>query len=502
MFQTPVNILSRTLFVVLAFLPTLTIFAQLPTLIAPHVNEFSPDVVDDYDGSEELILGGKMLSNDSIRVAGNTAPSESSRLHWPVAVPKQLPVDDYQEMRFDNKKNSGNGGNSENNNDGDGWEDEKPPRPRKKQPKRLPNPDNGAFAPRTLESEETLYESGAYDDVDAEDWDPSGEIPRDMPEHQFLANEFIPVEGGVYDESTLRAMSLAGYTGIDDFEVPSVPGIYDGCDGAPVVAAHAPSLLDNLSINLGVTGFKNQLDRGRDGNFGFVEGFNWSTPITPLSTVMGQFGFRSTQTALTGSADERNHRTQYYITAGIFRRNLCSPFQGGVAYDWYQDNHAGKVKLEQLRMELSYRTMGQYEYGFLGGFGLNKARNEWIDTHFVDDARAPYLAAGCYYTFFVRKNFLSGGIGLLNLGMSEYGDTIFGGKFELPINDRLEMNTAFTMMIPGEGNAHGGREKESWSLGIEFIYRFRGGALCKQHNPCRPMFDVADNGTLLPRVGR
>lgn len=332
-------------------------------------------------------------------------------------------------------------------------------------------------------------------------WSPADEIPDGMVSGA-TTDGFVPQEGMVYDAATLAALAEAGIPldGLNGAYIEPEDGMIDGTPCPPV----AGSIFDNLSVSLGATGFKNQTDLGRNANFGFLEGFNVSYPLTPHATVCGQFGFKAIQSNLTGSPEGRNNRAQYFITAGVFRRSQVWPIQGGIAYDWYQDNYAGNVKLEQLRAEVSYRTRTQrYEYGFAGAFGTTKTSNRWTGIHFPasPDAQTPYLAAACHYSVFARKNLMCGGTGQFNLGATEYGDVLFGGKFEMPFNDKLEMKTGFQMMIPTEGNARGGQEKESWSIGVEFVYRFRGGGLSKLYNPFRPLFDVADNSTLLPRVG-
>ncbi|HBT78475.1 MAG TPA: hypothetical protein DEB39_16460 [Planctomycetaceae bacterium] len=426
----------------------------------------------------------------------------------PVAKPRQLPGGNYREM-----VSKGTAGRLD------------PPMPPKTGTKRLPDTEDRPFSPRIVESDETSYITNDTEEEQEEgrdeQWDPADEIPKgllsgdtrfdgNVPEvfhseafqsEVFPSDEFMPQEGAVYDAATLSLLSMGGLNGAhwngahwNGAGLPSDETVYEACPRS--------SLLDNLSINLGVTGFKNQIDLGQGGNFGFAEGFNWAAPITPLSTVSGQFGFRSQQTTFTGSEKNASSRTQYYITAGIFRRGEHTRFQGGIAYDWFQDNDADKVKLEQLRTELSYRTRGPYEFGFLGGIGVNKVHNRWVERYFRRDHREPYLAAACYYSFFGRKNFACGGTGMIDFGFTEYGDSLLGGKFELPINDKLEMKTGFTLMIPKAGGLDRDREKESWNLGIAFIYHFRGGAFYKQQNPFRPMFDVADPGSFFPRIGR
>ncbi|MDR3111051.1 MAG: hypothetical protein LBU65_15385 [Planctomycetaceae bacterium] len=352
-----------------------------------------------------------------------------------------------------------------------------------------------------------------------DNWTPmTNEQTRRMLRNIVGDDGFIPVEGAIYDEQTLAMLQQMPVQSVNGMNAQPLAeqlmsgGVYtQSTVGNPAFGyqtnGYAPlmsggrggAFLQNLTINMGAAGFASELDGAANANFGFSEGFNWSGPVTPLSTLSGQFGFQSLQSNFTGSTQTKNHRTQYMFTTGLFLRSQHKPLQMGVVYDWLQDNYAGKYRVEQIRTELSYKTYGQYEYGFLGGFGTKTDSNAW--TTYIQTGKSK-IAAASYYMFFVRKNLLIGGIGRLEFGMSEYGDTLFGGKIELPINDKVELNTTFRMSIPKEGRGGNGFQKESWNVGLNFVYHFKGGVLNKQQNPLRPMFDVVDNGSVLQRVVR
>ncbi|MEL7337961.1 MAG: DUF6666 family protein, partial [Planctomycetota bacterium] len=59
-------------------------------------------------------------------------------------------------------------------------------------------------------------------------------------------------------------------------------------------------------------------------------------------------------------------------------------------------------------------------------------------------------------------------------------------------------NTSATYLIPDEGARNLGNQEETWNLGIGFTYRPGGLRAGSRYD--RPMFKVADNGSLL--VGR
>lgn len=482
---------------------------RMPSL---EPQEISFDYLEDSEEEQAIqtVAGGNALSPTRARTSKTgtetaETPTRLSRNQSPVAIPRQLPKKQTREisgevseeismhemlLRVENEATQSS--------NGQGSAKSVPP---KAKTRRVPAPDDRPFAPRMIESSDeidAIYADAGENAANGKN-KATGSANADKTPSGNALNGFVPQEGMVYDAATLALLSSGGDVDMNGACVDANGQLVY----APVCPTVCVSIFDNLSIHLGATGFKNQTDLGRNGNFGFMEGFNATYPLTPHATVCGQFGFKALQTDLTGSPERRGSRAQYFITAGVFRRGQCWPIQGGIAYDWYQDNYAGNVKLEQIRTEISWRTASQrYEFGFNGGFGTTKASNSWTRTHFptAPESNDSYLAAACYYTVFARKNLMCGGIGQFDLGATEYGDVLLGGKFEIPINDNLEMKTGFQMLIPSEGNARGGQEKESWNLGIEFVYRFRGGGLCKLQNPFRPLFDVADNGSFLPRV--
>ncbi|MDR2642525.1 MAG: hypothetical protein LBC74_07005 [Planctomycetaceae bacterium] len=273
-------------------------------------------------------------------------------------------------------------------------------------------------------------------------------------------------------------------------------------------------ILDNLTIFGGTTGFKaGQLDGNFGDNFGFTEGLNWSAPVSiQYCTLSTQLGFRAIHSNLKGSfaheigIAEKNRRTQYFITAGIFKRSLTSPIQAGAVFDYFEDDFYNKINLTQIRFELSVRTFSNLEYGFIGGFGLESDSNAKIDIR-ENYLRYRSQANGYqykiksqqYYTLFARKYFATGNLGEFRIGATEHGNVFLAANGEFPVNDRVALNGSFTTMIPNGSN---GWNRETWDLSIGLVIYFRGGAMTKICNENRPMFDVAQNGSFLTRITR
>ena len=52
-----------------------------------------------------------------------------------------------------------------------------------------------------------------------------------------------------------------------------------------------------------------------------------------------------------------------------------------------------------------------------------------------------------------------------------------------------------TYLIPHEGSNSGGFAEENWNISMGLVYRPGGPRGCGRY--CRPLFDVADNGTFM-----
>lgn len=332
---------------------------------------------------------------------------------------------------------------------------------------------------------------------------------------EYYIDEY-PVHGGMAGGRTLSGGGLGflASTGGMEYSMDETGGLYDEMSpalescyvGPPMIKPFGTGPLDNLTFFAGTTGFKNEIDgAGGGGNFGFTEGFNWSGPVTPQCTVSGQLGFRAVQSNINGSpvVDKRS-RNQYFVTAGFFKRDLSYPIQGGVVFDWFQDDFYGKVEINQVRCELSLRTFSNLEYGFQGGFGTNDKTNAYIrarENAYRGTVDVNYkIRSDNYYLAFLRKHWAGGGLAEFRLGASDHGDVILSGMGEFPLNDRFSVNGGFTGVIPKEGRSNGGWRRETWDLSVGVVFYFRGGATSKPCNPCRPMFDVAGNGSFMNRI--
>lgn len=330
-------------------------------------------------------------------------------------------------------------------------------------------------------------------------------LPQANEAERGESNEIFHSGEVYYDDEYIVSNPMQGYGGVYDQCSPAL----DSCFACPpVVKPFGTCLLDNLTVFAGTTGFKSEFDGGNGGNFGIHEGFNWSIPVITQYMISAQLGVRAVQSNLRGSDfyKEKSCRNQYFVTAGVFRRDLCSPIQGGVAFDWFEDNFYGKIKVQQLRCELSARTFSNLEYGFQGGFGMKTSSNSYLNAreNFYHNTLYQTFSFYCddYYLMFGRKHFDNGGVAEARVGATAHGNVIISASAEFPINDRFSLNGGLTGMIPKESRREGGGRKETWDVSVGMIFYFRGGACTKTCNPCRPMFDVASNGSFMGKIKR
>ena len=239
-------------------------------------------------------------------------------------------------------------------------------------------------------------------------------------------------------------------------------------------------------------------DRSGASSFGFFQGFNHSKSLKRSYGIglATQFGARATQNNLSGAGFTTEHRYQVFVTGGIFRR-VDYGLQGGLVMDylnqdWYFQGHS-----LQLRGELSWRTEACNTFGFQFMAGV---RNENSSTT-VQDVNGNALVNSItieptdQYRLFFRRPIARSGECSLFAGWTDHEDGLLGGSMNLPIHRFCSLSTGMTYLIPHEGKRNGGNEQESWNLSMGLVFRPGGPQGCGRY--CRPLFDVADNGSFL-----
>lgn len=254
------------------------------------------------------------------------------------------------------------------------------------------------------------------------------------------------------------------------------------------------SWLQNFSFLAGVHGFKNSVDQGRNGNFGFQEGINLGTPLGLFPALGFQVGVETLQSNFYGSqvaAGDTGGHDQVFFTTGIFRRAVCGGLQWGVVFDMLHDSYyLGSNDLKQIRAELAFVRPNCREIGFWTAVGTSRDR-VFVDNHWRK------LEPTDLFAFFYRRYFCGGGQGRLWVGFTGSHDALFGGNSTLPLGESWALQGNFTFVLPDNGSSSGGQTEEAWNVGMQLVWYPGRPAACVRGNPYHPLFDVANNGTFV-----
>lgn len=279
----------------------------------------------------------------------------------------------------------------------------------------------------------------------------------------------------------------------------------DDCDPCPECFWHGlGGLISNADFRTGVQGFKNTVNRQQDGSFGFHGGVNLGLPLKRLTCGLfsGSLGVNSVQSNFAGSSFTEENRNQLFVTAALFRR-VDQGLQGGVAYDFLNEDWYTGFGISQLRSELSWVT----ECGNSFGFRYTKAQmSETSVGELAGGLTAGpilvtenFVAMRQYRTFY--RKLVCDGEGYLEVsaGHTDEKHAILTMDFNAPLrNEALRVFGGFTYLLPQDKilASTGGQETWNVAMGIQFTpYKRRG--YCRFNVP---LFDVADNGTFQVRT--
>ncbi len=231
------------------------------------------------------------------------------------------------------------------------------------------------------------------------------------------------------------------------------------------------------------------------GAFGLQEGFNFGAKLPSLlSGQLGsQIGLRLTHTSLDSSTAGTDRRNQMFLTAGLFRR-VDYGLQGGLVIDYLHDDWVYKADLLQLRGELSFLLSDCHDIGF-----------RFTDSQQVSSSRANVggnpidvrLQTLDTYRFFYRVRFGPGARGTAELlgGFSSESSSLWGVKLKVPLRGELGLETN-VLYSPAPSEAMMPYSHESWNVSMALVWTpGRGFGAARDYY--RPLFDVADNASML-----
>ena len=320
----------------------------------------------------------------------------------------------------------------------------------------------------------------------------------------------VPPDGSYYPEGDV-VPGLPGFgggpcgclnCGIDPCP-PNCCGNWNSCGPVSPCVLLPRVPLNGLEFFGGVQGFTGPLNRGGSGSFGFHEGFNFGAPC--CGCWGKQFGVNLTQSNFDGSFFTDNSRNQVFLTGGLFRR-VDWGLQGGLVVDYLHDQWDYEADLLQLRGEASWKYCGCHEIGFWFTAGANNDDNlvlrqpEIGSTSGVDIlTREASIQVNDMFAFFYRRQLACGGEGRVFGGWTAHDQGLIGGDLTLPINCCWSARAGFLYLAPRDSSSGPDFVQETWNVGISLVWTPCPRQPCVP-NYCRPLFNVADNGSFATRL--
>lgn len=234
-----------------------------------------------------------------------------------------------------------------------------------------------------------------------------------------------------------------------------------------------------------------------DASFGFYGGFNFGMPLCKLTcgVISGQVGVRTVSTEFDGNSFFNDNRDQTFFTFGLFRR-VDYGLQFGVAVDVLREEWFTETDTVQIRGDLSW----VYPSGSAFGFRFSSAAQDDISNGIIAGETFTGLGTDILetYRFYYRHTAAWGGFTDFSLGWSEDDHFVLGLDYDLPLSETWAMQSSLTYLagedVP-DTSAFAGNGNEAWNLTVGFAWRPRGRSWYRSYD--RPMFNVADNGSMI-----
>jgi hypothetical protein len=271
----------------------------------------------------------------------------------------------------------------------------------------------------------------------------------------------------------------------------------------------------DFTASVGVTSFQNESNLGLNGNYGTNEYLNWSMPFWNAFGIGWQVGVRGVQTNFqrstitntnTGTPFRTNARDQVFVTTGFFTRAFEGRgLQGGAVYDYLHDSYFDNVNVSQIRAETSY-VWGYHELGFWGAFNIGEQASILSPVKKTPgEASTENL-----YTAFYRLQFGDANEWRVWGGGTASQAGIIGSSMRAPMSKSWALEGTFTYLIPGRTEDFGtlidgvtvSSSPSAWNVSLNVVYYPARRSRRSLASPYRPLFDVADNGSMIRSINR
>lgn len=281
-----------------------------------------------------------------------------------------------------------------------------------------------------------------------------------------------------------------------------------GCPSGPCWMDGLATAFVNGEYFLGVNAFQSPLFStpggaagalSDDASFGFYEGFNFGLPLCPLScgAFSGQIGLRATQTNFDGNQFTSEGRDQLFLTAGLFRR-VDYGLQYGVAWDFLYEDWFVEADISQVRADVSWMFAGGTSFGFRYSAGIDDAV---VSGSFAGNAFTNLtVTAEDTYRFYLDTLTATNGAANVFVGWTENDQTFFGADADVPVGEIVALQAGFNYYLNGDGlpagsTGLGGNAQDAYNIYVGLGFRPGGRRSMRSYD--RPMFGVADNGSML-----
>jgi hypothetical protein len=278
-----------------------------------------------------------------------------------------------------------------------------------------------------------------------------------------------------------------------------------GCPPGPCWLSGLGGILRNGSYYGGAVGFENPIFRVpgtdiliQDSNFGYYGGFNLGWPLCRLTcgVLSAQIGVNSVQTNLNGNQYTINDRDQTFLTLGVYRRVDCG-LQAGMAVDYLRQNWYADTESTQLRGDLGWVYPNGTTFGFRFGANVNDS-SATLDIS--DEDRRLQVRTQDWYKFYLRRETMERGLSEFFLGWTDNSQGVLGMEFDVPIAERVALQAGYTYFLnsdqrPPVETYLGGNESDAWNISVGLAFRPQGRCYYQSYD--RPLFNVADNGSMM-----
>ncbi len=243
----------------------------------------------------------------------------------------------------------------------------------------------------------------------------------------------------------------------------------------------------------GVTGPITKLTDQNGGQFGYQQHVNESRDLRRWLgiDIAAQLGVRLTQLNLGDGVGPAESRHQTFVTGGLFRR-VDYGLQYGVAVDYLNDRWIADFEVVQIRGEVAWVATPCHSFGANFAFGSSDDVTDFSSAGVGFQTVATVDQVRGFYRYQMSP---VGGAWTTYLGGTDDDHLILSSEVDLPVTEHLGLRVGSTYFASAGDARLPESQNGGWNLSIGMTFRPGFGTKADRYR--RPLFDVADNGSLL-----